>query len=289
MNKLTDNTQSLLTRCRGFLPLIAAAALTGCYVEVSHELEADYDTDSHYSTELADFSTDFLVDAALIPLALSAESAAMVADPDAYTTPRSRLASRAVIIETTYAYLFDDWDCDYGGYTESEAEASTTSYDDGYTFVDLELNAEAFDCRVYTQGAYHTVNSDLGYDVTGWYDDWENEIDSLNGKVDGWVSVDYDGQYIAHRNLSFSSYAVSGNDIVSEGQSRVELDNGRQTLFADFRTTTDPHLYRSAEKPHYGSVKFSTGSGWVRLSFESSGVWREDSDGYDRFYSWNEL
>lgn len=289
MNTTTEFLKKLSTARSAVLALIAALTLTGCYVEVSHELEADYDTDSHYSPELADFSTGFLVEAALIPVALSAETAGMVANPDSYTTPRSRTTSRAVIIETTYAYLFDDWDCDYGGYTETEAEASTTSYDDGYTHVDLWLTAQAYGCKVYSQGEYQTLNSNLSYDVNGIWDDWENKISSLDGHLSGRISTQYNGYFIEHRSLNFAAYAVSGNDIANRGQSRVELDDGDQVIMADFRTVTDTHMYRTASRPHYGTVKFSNAEGWVKLSFETGGVWRQDSAGFDRYYHWSDL
>lgn len=271
------------------LSLFTTAMLSGCYVEVSHELEADNDTDSHSYAELGDYSTRFLVDAALVPIALSAESGGMVINPDDYTTPHARLSSRAVVIETTYAYLFDDWDCDGGGYTETEAEATTTRYDDGYTFVDIWLNAAAHSCGTLSQGIEHRINSSLSYDVTGWFDDWENRISSLDGKLNGWVNVAYQGRFVEHRSLSMQSFSVSGNDIGNLGSSRVELDDGFNALFADFKAERAVHLRLGETLPHAGSVEFRNARGWVVLSFEEDGVWRRDSQGRDRYIRWSTI
>lgn len=205
MNTLTDNHTMSRPFFGSVLAMCTSLILSGCYVEVSHELEANDDTDSHYSAELDDYSTRFLVDATLIPIALATESGAMVIDPDSYTTPRSRHLTRAAVIETTYAYLFDDWTCDNGGYTETEAEANTTRYDDGYTHVDIWLDAAAHNCETVSLGVSHRINSALSYDVSGWHDDWEARISSLEADLSGWVNVSYDGRYIAYRQLSMQA------------------------------------------------------------------------------------
>lgn len=263
--------------------------LTGCYVEVSHEHEAPFDTEVHYDTDIRDFDTQFLVDAAIVPLALSAESAYMVMDPDAYTTPRARNLNRALIIETTYSYLFDDWDCEYGGFTQNEAEASTTSYDDGYTFVDLTLNAKAFDCEVRSNGQLHRVNSDIDYDVTGWYDDWENELSSIDARTTGNAQIQFNGQSIEHSNISMRTNARSATEITLSGDTNVRLDDGWDVEFATLSTRSSVQFYIGATHPHSGEVRLNDGGVTVTLTFEQTGVWREDSNGYGTFWTWSEL
>lgn len=271
-----------------FVAGLTAATLTGCYVEVSHEHEADFDTEVHYSSDLTDFATPLLVDAALIPFSLSAETPNMVIDPDAYTSPRQAM-SKAVITETTYSYLFDDWDCEYGGFTQTNAEAETTSYSDGYTFVELAMNAQAFDCEVRSRGSLHQVNSDVDYDVTGWYDDWQRQVSSLDASLTGNVSIEFNGQLIEHNQISVNTIAISSYDFSMYGSSRVKIDDGFDYEQASLTTLNNVHFYLGDAHPHQGRVKLSDGLDWVILTFEENGLWREDDDGYETYWRWSEL
>ncbi|EAR08513.1 hypothetical protein [Reinekea blandensis] len=289
MNTLTERRSSLTRLFASPVVIATTLVLSGCYVDISHELEAGGDTDSHTYAELDDYSTRFLVDAAIVPVALSTESGGMVSDPDQYTTPQNRIATRAVIIETTYAYLFEDRACDLGGVTETEAQADTTSYSDGYTYVDLWLNASAYQCETVSQGTVHRINSDLSYDVTGWYDDWGHQISSLDADLNGWVNVHFNGRFIEHKNLTMQTYSVNGDDLASRGSSRIELDDGYRAMTAYFQTETDVHLRLGETLPHAGTVEFRNSRGWVELTFESDGVWRRDSLGRDRFIYWSTL
>ena len=272
----------------GAIIFASTIALSGCYVEVSHEHEAHIDKEVTPSN-VTDYSTQFLVEAALIPYSLAAESPQMVIDPDAYTTPRARMLSRAVITETTYAYLFDDADCALGGYTKTEAEADTTSYSDGYTAVNLTMNAQAFDCEIYNRDTYHTVNSDIDYQVSGWYDDWEHKISSVDTNVSGSVNIEFNGKYISHTFMSIDTDALSHNDFSMSGTSSVLLDDGYYIKQAQLSTRSDVHYYLGSGQPHAGTVRIKNANHWVDLKFEANGVWRTSSNGQDRYRTWREL
>jgi hypothetical protein len=269
--------------------MCTAFALTGCYVEVVQEHEAYNDTEVHYTSDVTDFSTQYLVDAALIPLALAAESPYMVINPDAYTSPRVRALTRASVIETTYAYLFDDVDCDYGGFTQTEAEADTTSYDDGYTYVELQMNAKAYDCEVRSRGYLHTVNSDIDYDVTGWYDDWQSQVSSIDAALTGSVQIDYAGYHISHSNLSISVSALTATDFSLRGSSTLLLDDGHDIEQVQYSIPSNVHMTLGDTHPHQGRVRLYDSGDWVELTFETNGLWRSDSDGGNTYYYWSEL
>jgi hypothetical protein len=289
MNK-KQSLSSYLSHClRIGIAAMTLITLTGCYVEVSHEQEAYGDTDVHYSSDIADFNTQILVDAALIPFALTMEAPSMLIDPDSYTTPKARSASRALITETTYAYLFDDSDCDYGGYTQTETEAETTSYDDGYTFVELDMRAQAYDCSVRNKGVIHTINSDIDYDVSGWYDDWEKKISSIDGELEGDVQVYFNGQAISHTNINARISALSSSDYSLKANSRVLIDDGYDIEQAQLSTKHNVHFYIGASHPHQGKIRIADSYDWVELSFENDGLWRQDSAGRNTYWSWSEL
>lgn len=287
---MTNNTKQkpFLKRSntKGALALMfAVASLSSCYVEV---VQDDFYTYSDYHN-VTDFSTRFLVDAALIPLALAAESPRMVIDPDAYTTPRARDLGRAAVIETTYAYLFEDVDCDYGGFTQSEAEADTTSFDDGFTTVELTLNAEAFNCEVESGNRRYTINSDIRYVVNGEYDDWENEISDVDARMTGQAQLEYRDEVISHANISASVFDYSATDFGIQATSRLLLDDGLYIESTDFNTRASVHWYLNDNHPHDGSVRIKDGNDWVSLSFERNGLYREDSSGYRTYWSWSQL
>ncbi len=268
--------------------VVSATALTGCYVEVSHDYPDYYDKEVTQDN-VTDFSTQLLVDAALIPYSLAAESPYMVINPDSYTSPRARLLSRALITETTYAYLFDNTECDYGGSTQTEAEADTTSYDDGYTFVDFTMNAQAYNCEINHHNQFHLVNSDINYDVTGWYDDWENEISSIDSSLTGSVNIEFNGKYISHTNVHVDTVALSAQDFSMDGSSSVLLDDGYFIKQVQLTTRSDVHYDLGAAHPHAGNVRFKHSTYWVELKFEPNGVWRTSSNGQERYRSWQEL
>lgn len=277
------------------LPLITimtTLALTGCYVDVYQEhdaYDADNDTDVYYPSQLTDFTSQFLSDAALIPFGLTMAAPHMVEDPDAYTTPRARNLSRALITDTTYAYLWDSNHCADGGYNETRTEADTTTYSDGYTLVELTMEAEAVHCQVRNNGILHTVDSNVLYQVTGWYDDWEYRLSSIDSTLTGDAEIAYQLINIQHRNMNNHIYSATGNDFYLTADSAVVLDDGFSRINADFETLTTVHYYPGAAHPHQGSVRFSYANQWTDLVFSFDGFWRTDDDGWQRFYSWNDV
>ena len=267
--------------------LLAVFALSGCYVEVGPNPSAYYDTEVNYSTDITDFSTKYLVLTAVTPLALAMEAPEMIADPDDYTAPRS--VQRAVVTETTYTYLYDDWYCDAGGYTEIEAEADTTSYSDGFTYVDIQLSSESHNCTGWSKGTAYTVNSDLFYDVYGWYDDWQNKIDSVNGALSGELVTSFSGKAIDYSRLDVTINDISSNDYAIQVRADLALDYDWDFEYAKLTTSSTLHWYRYDSHPHQGKVRISDGHTWVTLRFDAGGVWREDSSYHGSYYSWYEL
>lgn len=267
--------------------LLTVITLSGCYVEVGPYPSAYYDTEVNYNTDITDFSTDYLVLTALTPLALGMEAPEMIADPDDYTEPRS--AQRAVVTETTYSYLYDDWYCSGGGYTEIEAEADTTSYSDGFTYVDIQLASESRNCTGWSNGTAYTVNSSLFYDVYGWYDDWDNQIDSVNGTLSGELVTSFSGKAIDYSRLSVSVNDISATDYALSVNADLSLDYDWDFETASLVTSQTVHWYRFDSHPHQGKVRISNGQGWVTLTFDSYGVWRDDSAYHASYYSWYEL
>lgn len=270
------------------LALLTASALSGCYVEVAYEQEADFNTDVNYYLDILDMETSHLVNAALVPAALAAETPYMVIDPDAFTTPQSRNLSRAIVIETTYAYLFDNEYCPYGGYTSNEVEAETTSYDDGYTFVELTLDAKAYDCNLYSAGTYMEIDSDLFFNVEGWYDDWLNQLDSVNALITGDIRVEYNDKIFVHDNLLLDVIETSPTGISIEGDSKLTLVDYYDIEYADM-TFNNVLWSIGTSAPYSGTVLIEDGFDWVELEFSDSGVTRIDSSGYVRFWYWGEL
>lgn len=288
--KLNSASAANPAKIRAFNSLTLALSilmLSSCYVEVGPYASAYYDTEVNYNTDITDFDTDYLVLAALTPLALGMESTDMLTDPDAYTTPRSN--SRATVIETTYAYLYDDWYCDGGGYTEIESEADTTSYDDGYTYVDLQLSSEAHHCTGWSQGTAYTVNSDLFYDVYGWYDDWEREISAINTHLTGEIIVSYGNKAIDHSHLDLDLSEISATDFGITVDSDLGLDIGYDFETASMTTDSLVHWYRYDDHPHQGQIRIQDGYDWITLTFDAYGVQREDSTWNYSYWSWSEL
>jgi len=273
----------------GSLVLLATVALSGCYVEVVPQVTPHIIVTDSSTADLRSFSTAFLLDSALIPFALSNESPYMIIAPDSYTTPRARTLTRALIEQTTYAYLFDDWDCDAGGYTQTEAEAETTVYDDGYTFVDFSMNAQAKDCAVRQDGQLHWVNSNLDYNVTGMYDDWAGEIRSINGRLKGQVEIESADGLMRHRLVNVQLNNLTGTDFIMTGSSSVLIDDGYARTSADLTTRATVHWALGETFPHQGQVRLRNNSSWVDLTFESTGLWRDNSSGSSSFWLWSEL
>jgi hypothetical protein len=267
----------------------ASLSLMGCYVDVYGE----YESDSYYPpvdySDITDLRTQFIVDSALLPLALAAEAPYQVIDPDSYTTPRSRALSRAHVTETTYAYLFDNVDCAEGGYTQVEAEADTTSYSDGYTYVDIQTSAQAHQCQVWRGRDLATINSNLSYDSTGWYDDIENKITSLDSTLKGDISLSWKNKTIRHQNLKARISALNYKDFTIDLSSATRLNDGTNSEQSSLATTRKVHWYLGAKHPHLGEMKFIQGLDWVKLTFEADGLWRQNSGGYSNYWSWSEL
>ena len=285
-----ESTKWAQPRAIGAL-LVSMLTLTGCYVDVSHQHEDNYDYNDKEVTpyNVTDYATQFLVDAALIPFSLAAESPYMVIDPDAYTTPRARSLSRALITNTTYTYLFDDADCTFGGYTQTEAVADTTSYNDGYTVVEFTMNAQAYNCEVKNRGQFHLVNSDVDYDIVGWYDDWEDKISSIDAALTGNVSIEYNGNFISHSNIDINTQALTSRDFVMDGTSTLLLDDGYYIKQVQLTTRSDVHFNLGAGHPHAGSIRLKHATYWVDLKFEANGLWRTSSNGQERYRTWQEL
>lgn len=291
---MTERTQSTIRTLihavqTGSLMLLATLALTGCYVEVVPQVRPYMLITDHNSIDLRRYSTAFLVEAALIPFALGSASPAMLIDPDSVTTPQGRALNRALIERTSYAYLFDDRDCDAGGYTQTEAEADTTRYDDGYTFVDLNLNAQAKDCALRSGGQLHWVNSDLNYNLSGWHDDWAGAISSITARLDGQVQIETTDSLIQHRLVNVQLDNLTSTDFLLTGSSAVWLDDGFGQSDADLTTEAAVHWALGHSFPHQGQVRLQNNSSWVDLKFATTGLWRETSSGGSHFWLWSEL
>lgn len=276
------------------LPLLGLAAVTtvlaGChdYVTATHEHEADYDTEVTYSVDR--FETEFLVRNALVPYALMATGIDMVADPDAFLAPRSRLLQRHhVPIETTSTYLFDSGPCEFGGNTAIEATGTTETYDDAMTFVSMDVNASANDCKTRNWQGYVTLNSQLEFDVTGWYDDRLDEIASLDGSMGGSLRLKGDRTDVKFANIDSQIIELSATDFRIQAQSSLWLDDGWLAKSASLTTPQGVHWYQGDRYPHAGRVRIAGYKGWVELTFSETGVSRNDSRGNRQYWSWSSL
>lgn len=265
----------------------ASLSLMGCYVDVYSEYETDYPSVNY--SDITDMRTQLIIDTALLPIALAAEAPYQVIDPDAYTSPRSLAMARAHVTETTYAYLFDNVDCAVSGYTQVESKADTTSYSDGYTYVDIQTSAQAHQCQVWRGRDLATINSDLSYDSTGWYDDIDNKLTRIDGELNGEINLSWNNKVITHRNIQSTIEALNYNDFIIELSSSAKLDDGINIEHSSLVTSRPVHWYLGAQHPHQGEMKFIQGLDWVKLTFEANGLWRQDSQGYAYFWSWSEL
>ncbi|MBU2862836.1 hypothetical protein KO489_03180 [Reinekea forsetii] len=290
MNAQTQSNYSIRSKrvLKALVTLGASLSLMGCYVEVY----SDYEDDYHYEPSpytIADMRTSFLVEAAITPVALAAEAPYQVIDPDEYTSPRSRMQSRAHVTDTTYAYLFDNVECAEGGSTQVEAEAETTSYSDGYTYVDIQTSAQANHCQVWQNSELVTINSDLSYDTTGWYDDYENELSRIDGQLGGQFNLKWHSKQIELVNISSTITEINATDFKIDLKASAKLDDGFSVQRPTLTTTQKVHWYLGAKHPHLGEMKFISGLHWVSLKFEEQGVWRENSQGRSNFWTWTEL
>jgi hypothetical protein len=129
----------------------------------------------------------------------------------------------------------------------------------------------------------------VDYDVTGWYDDWQRRISSIDASLTGDVSVEFNGQLIEHNQMSVQTIALSSVDFSMYGSSRVKIDDGFDFEQASLTTLNNVHFYLGDAHPHQGKVKISDGLDWVTLTFEENGLWREDDDGYETYWRWSEL
>ncbi|MFQ3229820.1 hypothetical protein [Reinekea sp.] len=291
MKAQIDSTHTKFAKSAMKALVIAGASLSlmGCYVDVYGEYEPDrYYPPVHHS-DITDLSTQLIVDAALLPLALAAEAPYQVIDPDSYTSPRSIALTRAHVTETTYAYLFDNVDCAEGGYTQVEAEADTTSYSDGFTYVDIQTAAQAHQCQVWRDRDMATINSNLSYDSVGWYDDIDNKLTSLDSEFKGDFNLSWKNKAIRHQNIKASTVALNFKDFTIDLSSATRLNDGSTSEQSSLVTTRKVHWYLGAKHPHLGEMKFIQGLDWVKLTFEANGVWRQNSQGYANYWSWSEL
>lgn len=277
-----------LTRPRTvFASLAMSLALSGCYVDVTEvpEHEADYDTE--VTDSVADYSTSFLTRTALVPYALTGVSIEMVADPDAFLTPSSRgLARSHLPVESTETYLFEDGPCDFGGNTGIEANGTTDTYSDGMTFVTMAVTATATACGTRNWLGDITLDSQLDYDVNGWYDDVLHRIDSLEGHLTGHVRMRGDYKDINIAGLRGDILELSSTDFRIDTEASLWLDDGWVDRNADLVTDRSVHWYRGDRYPHAGRVRIEGFRGWVLLTFSDGGVSRTDSDGYREYRSW---
>ncbi len=271
--------------CIAALPV----ALSGCYVEVSQPHVAYTDTEVNYYYDITDMYTKLLVDAALVPIALGMKSPNMIIDPDAYTEPRTRDLSRALVVETSYTYLFENRNCSNGGYTQIDAQADTAAYNDGFKYVDIQLSSDSYNCTVLNQGVYHTINSRLNYDVYGWYDQWKHKISSVDGRLEGDVRVEYSNQLIDHVNIVLDINNLSSTDFLIQASSSLALDSGLDYEVANYSTSKLVHWIQNSSHPHQGKIMLRDGYDWVTLTFESGGLWREDSAYHRSYWTWSEL
>ena len=270
--------------------IMTGLLLTGCHVSVTdvHEHEAGYDTE--VTPTLARYDTEFLVRSALVPYALSATSIEMIADPEAFLTPSARMASRSHIpVETTSTYLFDSGACDFGGYTSIDAYGETETYSDSMTFITMDVTAEAVDCDTRNWQGYVTLNSRLDFDVMGWYDDYDDRIESLEGSMTGRLRMRAERSDLNYTNISSEIIELNSTDFRIEARASVWLDDGWRTNSASLTTTRGVHWYQNDTRPHAGKVRLTAYRGWVDLEFSDYGVTRTDSNGYRDSISWSSL
>lgn len=258
--------------------------LSGCTVAVS---PISYDTQS--PAQISDFATATLLEAVLVPLGLAAESPAMVIQPEAYLSPASRARAAVHVIETSYGYLFDSSACALGGYTQTEAEAQTTDYSDGYRLVDLWLNAAAYDCQTTAAVGDFRTTSDVRFTVSGWFDDWANQLYSMDAKVSGEVAVNSPNWEVQHRNMIANVTALSPWLISITAESDLTLKDFWDRLDAELSTLSDIGFALGASHPRSGAVKLRANGSWVILSFEDEGLWRTDSKQQQSYWRWSEL
>lgn len=278
------------------LPFLKTAAvallstvLSGCYVEVVHEHEAGNNKDVTYAS-VSDFRTRFLIDNVLTPYALAAETPYMLIDPEQYTSPRARsLVGNAVVTDTTYSFLRQDVNCDLGGYTTIDAEADTTTYSNGYTYVDLFMRSDSKNCRVMQKATETTINSQLTFDVKGWYDDWRNSVNTLTASVNGSLRLNSNRGQANFTGLTMNMRDSTATSFLISGRANVWLDD---RAFATGTTLTTPREVQwtlGSPTPRGGSIRFTDGLDWVEFTFDSQGAWRRQRNGYDSYWTWREL
>lgn len=269
--------------------LALAAALTGCHIEVvEHYPPSNSHDPAPFPAELTDFDPEYLALSALVGIDLIMVTPNMVANPNAYTEPRARHMARGELIREEYQYLFDSWDCDYGGTTRVEAEADLYEYDSGYRFVDLQLNSRATSCRVPVSGGYQTMTSTLDYQVEGWYDLWEQEVTETEATLTGNARLSGTPIDVRYDSMNFEIVGLGSDDFSILGEAQITLDDF-DVLETDFHVTSAVHRYGSERYPHAGSVRWTDHSEWVELTFESDGFWYDDHKGLSYWISWTAL
>jgi len=125
--------------------------------------------------------------------------------------------------------------------------------------------------------------------VTGWYDDWGSKLSSIDGDLTGEVEITFDDYVIRHTSLDLTTNNITSTDFSIEGTSRVYLDDDFDRATANLTTRSTVHWTLGHSHPHQGQIRIKDGSDWVNLTFETSGLWREDSNGGEHFWSWSEL
>lgn len=287
MQAYPSTPSRLINPLRASLGALLVTILTGCHVSVT-DSPGGHETDIAHS--VARFDTEFLVRHALVPYALAATSIDMVADPDAFLTPRSRTRARDhAPIESTSTYLFDSGPCDYGGTTSLEATGETETYADAMTFVTLDVSASADRCETLNWQGYVTLNSHLEFDVTGWYDDHYREIASLEGRMSGRLRITGARMDVNYTNIDSHIVELSPTDFRIQTNASLWLDDGWLTKNATLSTPRGVHWYQGDRFPHAGRVRLQGHRGWVELTFSDSGVSRDDSRGNRQYWSWSSL
>lgn len=261
------------------------AVLSGCHESVTYSYEHEDATQS-----IADFETEFLVHTALTPYALTATSIDMIANPDAFLTPRSRSLTRHhVPVETTSTYLLDSGPCDFGGETRLEATGETETYEDSTTFISMDAIASADACQTQNWQGYVTLDSRLEFDVMGWYDDLAGKIMSLEGVMTGHIRLTGDRTDVKFSHVDSDIIELSATDFRIHTDASVWMDDGWLAKSASLSTPQGVHWYQGDSFPHAGKVRLSGHRDWVELSFSSSGVSRNDSRGNRQYWSWSSL
>lgn len=271
-----NRTQSFLST---ITTALSAVLLSGCYVEVT---PSSYVTIG-YENSINDFKTETLITAALAPFELTANSVDMLVNPLAYpmTLPEFN--------PSPYAVIYANQTCPDGGYARTQADALTTDYDDGFTYIDMQLSSQAFYCKSLTERDSYEINGEFDYDLYGWFDRWSGRLSSITATFSSNFQLTKNTDWFAYTQVNATLTELTSDDFSLTSAASLHLDDGISLASANLITEQIVHWYAYDKHPHQGQIILENGFHWVRFSFTNHGVWREDSDGYRIYWRWSSL